>query len=207
MLVVGETEQGKDQAAVSAPSASFSVTLRIETSDSRQVGTVTQTLSELGAVITALDMVESRGDGLVMDVTCNAIDEEHAAMLRNAVEELDAVSVRAMSDRTLLLHLGGVLATASKVPLKTRDDLSMAYTPGVARVSRAIARDPSAARNLTIKRNTVAVVTDGSAVLGLGNLGPEAALPVMEGKAVLFKRFADVDAWPVCLASQDVDEI
>jgi malate dehydrogenase (oxaloacetate-decarboxylating) len=178
MLVVGETEQGKDQAAVSAPSASFSVTLRIETSDSRQVGTVTQTLSELGAVITALDMVESRGDGLVMDVTCNAIDEEHAAMLRSAVEELDAVSVRAMSDRTLLLHLGGVLATASKVPLKTRDDLSMAYTPGVARVSRAIARDPSAARNLTIKRNTVAVVTDGSAVLGLGNLGPEAALPV-----------------------------
>jgi len=203
----GGTEQGKDQATVSVPSASFSVTLRIETSDSRQVGSVTQTLSELGAVITALDMVESRGDGLVMDVTCNAIDEEHAAMLRSAVEELQAVSVRAMSDRTLLLHLGGVLATASKVPLKTRDDLSMAYTPGVARVSRAIARDPSAARNLTIKRNTVAVVTDGSAVLGLGNLGPEAALPVMEGKAVLFKRFADVDAWPVCLASQDVDEI
>ena len=112
-----------------------------------------------------------------------------------------------MSDRTFLLHLGGTIAVEPKVSLKTRDDLSMAYTPGVARISMAIAKDPSAARKLTIKRNTVAVVTDGSAVLGLGNIGPEAALPVMEGKALLFKRFADIDAWPVCLATQDVDEI
>jgi malate dehydrogenase (oxaloacetate-decarboxylating) len=112
-----------------------------------------------------------------------------------------------MSDRTFLLHFGGTISVEPKVSLKTRDDLSMAYTPGVARISMAIAKDPSAARKLTIKRNTVAVVTDGSAVLGLGNIGPEAALPVMEGKALLFKRFADIDAWPVCLATQDVDEI
>jgi malate dehydrogenase (oxaloacetate-decarboxylating) len=112
-----------------------------------------------------------------------------------------------MSDRTFLLHLGGTISVEAKVSLKTRDDLSMAYTPGVARISMAIANDPSVARNLTIKRNTVAVVTDGSAVLGLGNIGPAAALPVMEGKALLFKRFAGIDAWPVCLATQDVDEI
>ncbi len=189
------------------PSASFSVTLRIEFVDSKLVGAITSLLTEAEAVLTALDMVEPRNDRLVMDVTCHAIDEDHAATVRDLVDALPGVTVRAMSDRTLLLHLGGVLATTTKVPLKTRDDLSMAYTPGVARVSRAIAKDPSAARNLTIKRNSVAVVTDGSAVLGLGNLGPEAALPVMEGKAVLFKRFADVDAWPICLASQDVDEI
>jgi malate dehydrogenase (oxaloacetate-decarboxylating) len=115
--------------------------------------------------------------------------------------------VRKVSDRTFLLHLGGKIEIASKVPLKTRDDLSRAYTPGVARISQAIAKDPSDLRRLTIKRNTVAVVTDGSAVLGLGNIGPGAALPVMEGKAALFKRFADVDAWPVCLDTQDVDEI
>jgi malate dehydrogenase (oxaloacetate-decarboxylating) len=123
------------------------------------------------------------------------------------VEVVDGARVIAMSDRTFLLHLGGTISVEPKVSLKTRDDLSMAYTPGVARISMAIAKDPSAARKLTIKRNTVAVVTDGSAVLGLGNIGPEAALPVMEGKALLFKRFAGIDAWPVCLATQDVDEI
>jgi malate dehydrogenase (oxaloacetate-decarboxylating) len=117
------------------------------------------------------------------------------------------LNVRKVSDRTFLLHLGGKIEIASKVPLKTRDDLSRAYTPGVARISQAIAKDPSDLRRLTIKRNTVAVVTDGSAVLGLGNIGPGAALPVMEGKAALFKRFADVDAWPVCLDTQNVDEI
>jgi len=127
--------------------------------------------------------------------------------LRRAVDELSGAKVQAMSDRTFLLHLGGTIRVEPKVALKTRDDLSMAYTPGVARISMAIAKDVSAARKLTIKRNTVAVVTDGSAVLGLGNIGPEAALPVMEGKALLFKRFAGIDAWPVCLATQDVDEI
>ncbi|MEA2645229.1 MAG: hypothetical protein QOE92_312, partial [Chloroflexota bacterium] len=111
------------------------------------------------------------------------------------------------SDRTFALHEGGKISVVSKVPIKNRDDLSMAYTPGVARVCRAIAEDPSKARTLTIKRNMVAVVTDGSAVLGLGNLGPEAALPVMEGKAMLFKEFGDVDAFPICLNTQDIDEI
>jgi malate dehydrogenase (oxaloacetate-decarboxylating) len=128
-------------------------------------------------------------------------------VLGATVDAVEGAHVNAISDRTFLLHLGGTIAVEPKVALKTRDDLSMAYTPGVARISMAIAKDPSLARKLTIKRNTVAVVTDGSAVLGLGNIGPEAALPVMEGKALLFKRFANIDAWPVCLATQDVDEI
>ncbi len=189
------------------PSASFSVTLRVALANARLVGVVTAAISDAGGAITALDMIEPGPVPLVVDITANAADEEHSTKLREIVDLIDGANVRAMSDRTLLLHLGGVLGTVSKVPLKTREDLSMAYTPGVARVSLAIAKDPSAARNLTIKRNSVAVVTDGSAVLGLGNLGPAAALPVMEGKAVLFKRFADIDAWPICLASQDVDEI
>ncbi len=189
------------------PSASFSVTMRVELTDPRGVGAITTAVGDAGGVVTALDVVESRGASLVLDLTCNAVDESHAATLQAAVDQVSCARVRAMSDRTLLLHLGGTLSVVPRVPLKTRDDLSMVYTPGVARVSRAIAADPSAARNLTIKRNTVAVVTDGSAVLGLGNVGPAAALPVMEGKAVLFKRFADIDAWPVCLATQDTDEI
>ncbi|MHB8190784.1 MAG: malic enzyme-like NAD(P)-binding protein [Ferrimicrobium sp.] len=192
---------------MSSPSASFSVTLRVDLSDNKLVGSITTAVGNAGGAVTALDMVESRTNGLVVDLTCNVVDEAHAEEIRAAVAGVEGSRVRAMSDRTLLLHLGGVLGTQSKVPLKTRDDLSMAYTPGVARVCLAIAADRSALRNLTIKRNSVAVVTDGSAVLGLGNLGPEAALPVMEGKAILFKRFADIDAWPVCLASQDVDEI
>jgi malate dehydrogenase (oxaloacetate-decarboxylating) len=144
---------------------------------------------------------------VVVDVTCDAIDAEHGERISEALKANNSLRVRKVSDRTFLLHLGGKLEVQSKVPLKTRDDLSRAYTPGVARICLAIAADPSDARRLTIKRNTVAVVTDGSAVLGLGNLGPAAALPVMEGKAALFKRFADVDAWPVCLDTQDVDEI
>jgi malate dehydrogenase (oxaloacetate-decarboxylating) len=144
---------------------------------------------------------------VVIDVTCDAVDAEHAEAITAALSENKNLNVRKVSDRTFLLHLGGKIEIASKVPLKTRDDLSRAYTPGVARISQAIAKDSSDLRRLTIKRNTVAVVTDGSAVLGLGNIGPGAALPVMEGKAALFKRFADVDAWPVCLDTQDVDEI
>src|SRR5262249_21861744 len=123
------------------------------------------------------------------------------------LEELDGVDVRKVSDRTFLLHLGGKIEVSPKVSLRTRDELSRAYTPGVARVCMAIAENPADARRLTIKRNTVAVVSDGSAVLGLGNIGPAAALPVMEGKAALFKRFAGVDAWPVVLDTQDTDEI
>ncbi len=197
----------KGRTHLTTPSASFSVTLRIDLDDPKLVGTLSSRLVEEGGVITAMDMVESRVDGLVVDITCNAIDEGHATQLAETVSKIEGARMRVMSDRTLLLHLGGILGTAAKIPLKTRDDLSMAYTPGVARVCRAIAADRGAARNLTIKHNSVAVVTDGSAVLGLGNLGPEAALPVMEGKAALFKRFADVDAWPICLDTQDVDEI
>jgi malate dehydrogenase (oxaloacetate-decarboxylating) len=158
-------------------------------------------------MITALDVAESQLDNVVIDVTCDAVDQGHAEKITAALTASPILSVRKVSDRTFLLHLGGKLEVQSKVPLKTRDDLSRAYTPGVARICQAIAKDPADARRLTIKRNTVAVVTDGSAVLGLGNLGPSAALPVMEGKAALFKRFADVDAWPVCLDTQDVDEI
>jgi malate dehydrogenase (oxaloacetate-decarboxylating) len=123
------------------------------------------------------------------------------------LREVDGVTVHKVSDRTFLLHLGGKLETHSKVPLRTRDDLSMAYTPGVARICQALARNPDDVRRLTVKGNSVAVVTDGTAVLGLGDLGPGAALPVMEGKAVLFKRFAGIDAWPICLDTTDVDEI
>jgi malate dehydrogenase (oxaloacetate-decarboxylating) len=151
--------------------------------------------------------VESLLDKVVIDITCDTIDAEHAEQITAAISLNSELTVRKVSDRTFLLHLGGKIEIASKVPLKTRDDLSRAYTPGVARICQAIVADPSDARRLTIKRNTVAVVTDGSAVLGLGNIGPAAALPVMEGKAALFKRFADVDAWPVCLDTQDVDEI
>jgi malate dehydrogenase (oxaloacetate-decarboxylating) len=158
-------------------------------------------------MITALDVADSQLDNVVIDVTCDSIDAVHAERITNALSASPILKVRKVSDRTFLLHLGGKLEVQSKVPLKTRDDLSRAYTPGVARICQAIAKDPADARRLTIKRNTVAVVTDGSAVLGLGNLGPSAALPVMEGKAALFKRFADVDAWPVCLDTQDVDEI
>jgi malate dehydrogenase (oxaloacetate-decarboxylating) len=161
----------------------------------------------MGASITALDVVESVLDRVVIDVTCDAIDANHAELVTAEIAKNPNLNVRKVSDRTFLLHLGGKIEVTSKVPLKTRDDLSRAYTPGVARISQAIAKDPSDLRRLTIKRNTVAVVTDGSAVLGLGNIGPGAALPVMEGKAALFKRFADVDAWPVCLDTQDVDEI
>ncbi|TRZ55805.1 MAG: NAD-dependent malic enzyme, partial [Streptomycetaceae bacterium] len=182
--------------------------IRIEGPPSSQpVALATTVISGAGATITALDVVESLLEKVVIDVTCDTIDSAHADEITIALSKNPELTVRKVSDRTFLLHLGGKIEVTSKVPLKTRDDLSRAYTPGVARICQAIVDDPSDARRLTIKRNTVAVVTDGSAVLGLGNIGPAAALPVMEGKAALFKRFADVDAWPVCLDTQDVDEI
>ncbi len=193
---------------MSIPSPGYAVTIRVElpaTTDS--TGDLTAAVSAAGAALTALDVVESTYNSIVVDVTCNATNEEHAKKITDSIAKLDGVKVRKFSDRTFLIHLGGKLEVHSKVPLKTRDDLSRAYTPGVARISQAIAEDPTNLRRLTIKRNSVAVVTDGSAVLGLGNLGAAAALPVMEGKAALFKRFADIDAWPVCIDSQDVDEI
>jgi malate dehydrogenase (oxaloacetate-decarboxylating) len=189
-------------------SPGYGITIRVEGEpSSNPVAEITSIVTNQGAAITALDVVESLHDNVVVDVTCDTMNSEHAERISAAIEKNPALKVRKVSDRTFLLHLGGKLEVQSKVPLKTRDDLSRAYTPGVARICTAIANDKSDARRLTIKRNTVAVVTDGSAVLGLGNIGPEAALPVMEGKAALFKRFADVDAWPVCLDTQDVDEI
>jgi malate dehydrogenase (oxaloacetate-decarboxylating) len=191
---------------MSVPSASYSVTMRVVLEHASRIGAITTAVGDAGGTVSAFDVVDT-GSGMTVDMTCNAVDEGHAEKLRAAVDVVEGSHVTAMSDRTFLLHLGGTISVEPKVPLKTRDDLSMAYTPGVARISMAIAKDPDAVRKLTIKRNTVAVVTDGSAVLGLGNIGPEAALPVMEGKVLLFKRFAGVDAWPVCLATQDVDEI
>ena len=190
------------------PSASSSITVRLEVpADPASVGRLTTAVGGAGGVVTALDVTESHPDRIVVDVTCMATDEAHAEELTQALREVEGVTVRKVSDRTFLLHLGGKIEVRSKVPLRTRDDLSMAYTPGVARICLAIAQHPEDVRRLTVKRNSVAVVTDGSAVLGLGDLGPSAALPVMEGKAALFKRFADIDAWPICLDTQDVDEI
>ena len=193
---------------MSSTSPGYGITIRVEGAPERQpVAQATTAISNAGATITALDVAESSLELVVVDITCDTIDVNHAQSICDEIEKSPGLKVRKVSDRTFLLHLGGKIEVTSKVPLKTRDDLSRAYTPGVARISQAIAADPSDARRLTIKRNTVAVVTDGSAVLGLGNIGPAAALPVMEGKAALFKRFADVDAWPVCIDSQDVDEI
>ena len=193
---------------MASTSPGYGITIRVEGSpDLQPVALITAAITSAGATITALDVVESLLEKVVIDVTCDTIDADHAQEITTALTAHSGLTVRKVSDRTFLLHLGGKLEVQSKVPLKTRDDLSRAYTPGVARICQAIVEDPSDVRRLTMKRNTVAVVTDGSAVLGLGNIGPSAALPVMEGKAALFKRFADVDAWPVCLDTQDVDEI
>ncbi|HEY1320879.1 MAG TPA: malic enzyme-like NAD(P)-binding protein, partial [Streptosporangiaceae bacterium] len=190
------------------PSVSYSITVRLEVaSRGRAVSEITRAVEQAGGVVTALDVTAGRGDKLRVDVTCAARGEEHSEALVTALAAIDGVTVHKVSDRTFLLHLGGKIEMRSKVPLRNRDDLSMAYTPGVGRVALAIAGNREDARRLTIKRNSVAVVTDGSAVLGLGNIGPYAALPVMEGKAALFKQFAGIDAWPICLDSQDTDEI
>jgi malate dehydrogenase (oxaloacetate-decarboxylating) len=191
-----------------APSVSYSITVRLEVaSHGRAVSEITRAVEHAGGVVTALDVSSGQRGKLRVDVTCAASDTAHSESLVAALAGIPGVSVHKVSDRTFLLHLGGKIEMRSKVPLRNRDDLSMAYTPGVARVSLALAANPEDARRLTIKRNSVAVVTDGSAVLGLGNIGPYAALPVMEGKAALFKRFAGIDAWPICLDTQDTDEI
>ena len=193
---------------MAAPSPGNAITVRVESpTDPRATGQLTAAVAEAGGALTALDVVESHHDRLVIDVTCNAMDDQHAQAITAALDALPGFHVRKVSDRTFLIHLGGKIKVEPKVSLRTRDDLSRAYTPGVARVCLAIAENPEDARRLTIKRNTVAVVTDGSAVLGLGNIGPAAALPVMEGKAALFKQFGGIDAWPICLDTQDPDEI
>ncbi len=193
---------------MAATSASYAIILRVRLGNDRTaLGRATTAVGQAGGAVTAVDIVDSSLDSMTVDLTADASDAAHAEAIRDAVDAVDGAEVHKVSDRTFLMHLGGKLEIRSKVRLRTRDDLSRAYTPGVARICMAIAENPEDARRLTIKRNTVAVVSDGSAVLGLGNIGPEAAMPVMEGKAVLFKEFADVDAWPVCLATQDVDEI
>jgi malate dehydrogenase (oxaloacetate-decarboxylating) len=190
------------------PSASFSATIRVHLDDRPGAfAAVARAIGDAGASLGAIDLVRVEQGKKVRDVTIDAASAEHIEAIVDAVRELPGVEVEHVSDRTFLLHLGGKIELASKAPLKTRDDLSMAYTPGVARVCAAIAEDPAKVWNLTIKQNTVAVVTDGTAVLGLGDIGPEAALPVMEGKAMLFKEFGGVDAWPICLATTDVDQI
>ncbi len=191
-----------------ATSGSYSITMRLHTeTDPAVVGRIASAIATGGGIVTALDVTESRHDRLVIDVTCSATDSEHSEEIVADVKKLDGITVHKVSDRTFLLHIGGKIEVTSKVPLRTRDDLSMAYTPGVGRVSLALAEHPEDISRLTVKGNSVAVVTDGSAVLGLGNIGPGAALPVMEGKCALFKRFADIDAWPICLDTQDTDRI
>ncbi len=193
---------------MSATPSSYSITMRLHTApDHGVVGAVATAIATAGGIVTAIDVADSSHDRLVVDVTCSASDADHAEVLVAAVKKVEGVDVHKVSDRTFLLHIGGKIEVTSKVPLRTRDDLSMAYTPGVGRVSLALANNPEDVWRLTIKGNSVAVVTDGSAVLGLGNIGPGAAMPVMEGKAALFKRFAGIDAWPICLATQDTDEI
>jgi malate dehydrogenase (oxaloacetate-decarboxylating) len=190
------------------PSASFSVILRLKLENQPgMLGEVTSAIGRAGGQIGAIDIIEGAGDWLVRDISVDARDQQHWNDILEAVREVDGVELVEFTDRTLRLHLGGKITQQNKIALESRDDLSMAYTPGVARVCLAIKNDPEKAFRYTIKQNYVAVVTDGTAVLGLGDIGPEAALPVMEGKAMLFKQFANVDAFPICLDTTDPDEI
>lgn len=191
-----------------APSVSYSMTVRLEVPASgTAVSQLTTAVESHGGSVTGLDVTASGHEKLRIDVTIAATSTSHADEIVEQLRDIEGVTLGKVSDRTFLMHLGGKIEMQSKHPIRNRDDLSMIYTPGVARVCMAIAENPEDARRLTIKRNSVAVVTDGSAVLGLGNIGPMAALPVMEGKAALFKRFAGIDAWPLCLDTQDTDAI
>ena len=190
------------------PAIAYGVTIRAEYPNRPgMLGKVTSAIGNAGGDISGLDLVHSTREATVRDFTVNARDVAHGQQIVAAVRAIQEVSVASVSDPTFLLHLGGKIEMRSKSPIKTRNDLSMAYTPGVARVCMAIHDDPGTVWNLTTKSNTVAVVTDGTAVLGLGDIGPAAAMPVMEGKAMLFKEMAGVDAWPICLATKDPDEI
>ena len=201
-------ETGRLSVPALHPSASYSVTMRFR--QRQQPGAfarVAAAIGQTGAILGAIDLVRVDHGEVVRDVTVACSNAAHAEAVSHAVGYLDGVTVERVSDRTFLMHVGGKIEVTGRVPVKTRDDLSMAYTPGVARVSLAIHEDIAKAWSLTIKGNTVAVISDGSAVLGLGDIGPEAAMPVMEGKALLFKEFAGVDAFPLCLATKDTDSI
>jgi malate dehydrogenase (oxaloacetate-decarboxylating) len=190
------------------PSAQYTVTIRLQAPhEPGWIAKIAGLIAEQGAAIQAIDLVQIRDAGSVRDYTIECPSTDHANDIVRAIRALEGVTVHSVSDETFRMHLGGKLEVSSKVALKTRADLSMAYTPGVARICNAIAADPQVSFNLTIRKNCIAVVSDGSAVLGLGNIGPEAAMPVMEGKAVLFKEFGGVDAFPLCIATQDPDEI
>jgi len=193
---------------VPTPNASYSLTLRVKIQNKPgKLGEITTAIGKAGGDIEGIDIVSVGKDFLVRDITVNAYSETHDQQIVKSLDDIDGVEVTNISDRTFLMHLGGKIEIASKMPLKTRSDLSMAYTPGVARVCEAIHKDPEKVFNLTIKKNTVAVVSDGTAVLGLGDIGPSAAMPVMEGKCQLFKEFGGVDAFPICLATKDPHEI
>lgn len=190
------------------PSASYSLTMRLKINNvTGTLGRVTSRIGDLGGDIGAIDIAGVGKNHIIRDITVNVRDQEHGDDIVKELRKMDVLEVVHVSDRTFLMHLGGKIRINSKVPLKTRDDLSMAYTPGVARVCMAIHDDPESVYNLTIKGNTVAIVSDGTAVLGLGDIGPEAAMPVMEGKAMLFKEFGRIDAFPICLATKDTEEI
>ena len=189
-------------------SVSNSITVRLELpARITAVSEITTAVSDVGGMVTAVDISESGTERLQADLTVATRGTSHAAEVVEAIGGVEGVEIARVSDRTFLAHLGGKLEVNSRLPIRNRDDLSLVYTPGVAKICQAIAQNPEDARSLTIKRNTVAVVTDGTAVLGLGDIGPLAALPVMEGKAALFKRFADIDAFPICLDAHDADEI
>ncbi|MEW1981110.1 NADP-dependent malic enzyme [Citricoccus sp. NPDC079358] len=193
---------------MAAPSPGYSISLRVETPVSfTATSDIATAVAGTGAAVTGLDVIESHHRYMTVAVGCDTVDAAHADRVREAVDALEGITVHEVTDQTFQLHEGGKIETTLRVPLRTRDDLSRAYTPGVARVCKAIAEDKDLARQYTIKKNTVAVVTDGTAVLGLGDIGPEAAMPVMEGKAALFKQFAGVDAWPVALDTKDTEEI
>ena len=189
-------------------SPSYTASYRLEVDEANlSVSQIVDAVSATGAQIKGLDVADSDRGRIVIDLTCDMRDSEHRREVEKVLDDLEGVHTSSVADQTFMAHVGGKIEVKPKVPLRNRDDLSRAYTPGVARVCTAIHDTPSKAHLLTMKANSVAVVSDGTAVLGLGDIGPEAALPVMEGKAVLFKQFGDVDAWPVVLDTKDTEEI
>jgi len=188
--------------------ASNSIIVRLKIDNKvGMLASVNRVISEMGGVVGAIDLVGPEDGVLVRDISIFTNDPDHSDKIIESIKKTPGVEFVNFYDRTFLVHLGGKISIRNRIPVKTRDDLSMAYTPGVARICMEINQDPEDAYKLTTKGNTVAVVTDGTAVLGLGNIGPKAAMPVMEGKAMLFKEFADIDAWPICLDTTDTEEI